>query len=163
MSRVLKLQISSVNLMLKTLQELCNMLRVKFKFFTLICSTCEIHLLTPLLLSPLGLAYTAWRYLHKPLLHPAFFSQWVNSCPSIRSQFWSNLFKNSFTGLSEDSSPLVPGSWVTVASHSTRTSFYMYLCDMIGPCPSPDVIRPSVSWGQWLETGLSWKYSKNGE
>ena len=134
--------------MLKTLQELCNMLRVKFKFFTLICSTCKIHLLAPLLLSPLGLAYTSWGYLHKPLLPPAFFpTKLTPAHPSdLSSGVICSIIHSLVSLMSQVPWSQTPGSlW---PSHSTRTSFYMYLCDMIGPCPSPGVIRPSVSWGQ---------------
>ena len=143
------MQISSVNLTLKTLQELCNVLRVKFKIFTLIFSTCKIHLLTPLLLSPLGLAYTAWGYLHKPLLPPAFFppAELTPAHPSdLSSAMICSRIHSLVSLMSQAPWSQAPGS--LRPSRSTRTSFYMYLCDMIGPCPSLDVIRPSVSRGQ---------------
>ena len=58
---------------------------------------------------------------------PAF--QLVNSCSSIRSQLKIYLFKNSFTGFSDGSNPLVTSSWGHCGpfAHNTGISF-TYAC-----------------------------------
>ena len=60
---------------------------------------------------------STWPSLHclgvfaQAITSSSFFSHQVNSCPSIRSQFWSDLFHNSFTGLwwVKSPGPRLPG------------------------------------------------------
>ena len=133
---------------LKTPRELSLVLRTKSKLLTVGFSFCRISLLLtpPLLLSPPSLTYPASGHLHRLFL--CFFLllsfHLVDSCSSIRSQLKSHLFKNLFTGFSEESNSLVTGSWGALwpSCSCHWDQFYICLCDMIDSCPSSDVIKP---------------------